>query len=393
MRKLTADRIFPVTSAPRVNAVLVVDDAGKILAIDRRDDHDPASLETHRGALVPGFVNAHCHIELSHLKGVVPTGTGLIEFITGVVTKRGNFSAEQIAEAVEQAEKEMLDDGIVAVGDISNTADSFPIKSRGRLRWHTFLETFDFFREENAANVFEKGRSVFEKLDLAPGSAATHAPHAPYSVSKSLFKKINSANPPSGATVSIHNQETGAETELFLNKTGGFVEFYRGFGNPLEGFQPTGHPSIVYAMENMNPANRTLFVHNTLTTREEIAAAQAWSPNTFWASCPNANLYIENRLPDYRRFLAENARVCLGTDSLTSNWQLSILEEMKTVARFQSFVDFETLLRWATLNGASALGFDDTLGSFEAGKTPGVLLLNLEEDLLLRPETRVKRLI
>ena len=187
--------------------------------------------------------------------------------------------------------------------------------------------------------------------------------------------------------------ETPPENELFLKKTGGFVDFYEGFGISLEKFGATDKPSIFYALENLNPNNRTLFVHNTLTTRPEIAAAQAWSPNVFWASCPNANLYIENRLPDYAAFLAENARVTLGTDSLTSNWQLSILEEMKTIARFQSFIDFETLLRWATLNGAEALGFDDTLGSFEVGKTPGVLLLDLENDLKLRPETRVKRLV
>ena len=95
----------------------------------------------------------------------------------------------------------------------------------------------------------------------------------------------------------------------------------------------------------------------------------------YWATCPNANLYIENRLPDYQAFLDTDARVTIGTDSLTSNWQLSVLEEMKTIARYQSYVPFETLLRWATLNGAQSLGFDDTLGSFEVGKKPGVLSL------------------
>lgn len=136
-----------------------------------------------------------------------------------------------------------------------------------------------------------------------------------------------------------------------------------------------GQASIYYAMEHMDPANRSLFVHNTLTTRDDLRAAQNWSPNTYWASCPNANLYIENRLPDYQAFINTGARLTLGTDSLTSNWQLSILEEMKTIARYQSYVPFETLLRWATLNGAQALGLDNMLGSLEPGKIPGVLLL------------------
>jgi cytosine/adenosine deaminase-related metal-dependent hydrolase len=134
-------------------------------------------------------------------------------------------------------------------------------------------------------------------------------------------------------------------------------------------------------------------VHNTLTTRQDIEAAQAWSDYVYWATCPNANLYIENRLPDYAAFLSSGARVTIGTDSLTSNWQLSILEEMKTIARYQSYVPFETLLRWATLNGAEALGFSDTLGSLEPGKTPGLLLIQgLLPDGKLGENATVKRL-
>jgi cytosine/adenosine deaminase-related metal-dependent hydrolase len=142
----------------------------------------------------------------------------------------------------------------------------------------------------------------------------------------------------------------------------------------------------------MNPANRSIFVHNTLSSRADIKAAQAWSPNTFWATCPNANLYIENRLPDYSAFIDTQARVTIGTDSLTSNWQLSILEEMKTIARYQSYVPFHTLLRWATLNGAEALGFEDTLGSLEVGKTPGIVLIQgISPDWKMRNEASARR--
>lgn len=393
MKKISADWLFPVTSEPVKNGVLIADESGKILAIDRRENHDPASIEIHRGAIVPGFVNTHCHLELSHLKGAVETGTGLIPFITGVVTRRGDFSASQISAAIEAAEAEMLRNGIVAVGDISNAPDTFAVKKRGRLRYYTFLELFDFLQEKQAASTFQAGKKVFKKLTLAPGSEAVFVPHAPYSVSKNLFKKISAANPKSGATVSIHNQETPAEQALFQSKTGDFIPFYEKFGIALDRFRASKKSSIFYAMQHLNPENRTLFVHNTLTSAADLEAALAWSKNCFWASCPNANLFIENRLPDYKIFIEKAARVTLGTDSLTSNWQLSILEEMKTIARFQSFIGFEILLKWATLNGAEALGFDKTLGSLEPGKTPGVLLLNLDERLKLTAETTVERLL
>jgi aminodeoxyfutalosine deaminase len=375
MRKISADWVCPVSSEPIQHGVVVVDDTGRILAIEHRHQHDPASLDIRAGLLVPGFINAHCHLELSHMKALVDTGTGLIPFITGVVTRR-NAAPEIIAEAIQQAEAEMLAGGIVAVGDISNAPDTFAAKARGRLRYHSFVELFDFLQPANAEKTFADGQAVFDQLQLAPGSARSFVPHAPYSVSPSLFEKIKAHNPPENATVSIHNQETPPENELFEHGTGDFVDFYNKFGISLEAFRATGRPSIHYAMQHLNPRCRSLFVHNTLTTQAEIEAAHAWSDQVFWASCPNANLYIENRLPDYRHFLQARARVALGTDSLTSNWQLSILEEMKTIARYQSYVPFHDLLRWATLNGAQALGFDDTLGSLDAGKTPGVLLLS-----------------
>ena len=393
MRKFSADRIFPVSSEPIPNGVVITDDAGKILAVESRDRHDPASLEIHRGILTPGFVNTHCHLELSHMKGKVNTGTGLIPFITGVVTQR-NVAPEIIADAIEKAEAEMLDGGIVALGDISNTTDTFAVKSRGRMRYYTFVELFDFLQESGAQKAFDDWKAVYDQLQPAPGSARALVPHAPYSVSEALFSKINAANAPAGLTISIHNQETPPENELFEKGSGGFYDFYGKFNISLEHFRPSGRPSIYYALQHLNPAQRTLFVHNTLTTRADIEAAHAWSPNVFWATCPNANLYIENRLPDYQAFLDTGARMTIGTDSLTSNWQLSVLEEMKTIARYQSYVPFSTLLRWATLNGAQALGFEDTLGSLEAGKTPGVLLMQgVTPDGKLGPDATVQRLV
>jgi aminodeoxyfutalosine deaminase len=393
MQKFSADQVYPLDAPPLPNGVVITDDQGKILAVEPADRHDPASVDRRAGALIPGFVNTHCHLELSHMKGRVDTGTGLIPFITGVVTQR-NVAHEVILEAIDRAEQEMLDGGIVALGDISNAVDTFAVKVRGRMRYYNFIELFDFLQPDGAEKAFADWTAVYEQLQLAPGSARSLVPHAPYTVSPVLFAKINAFNPAAGATVSIHNQETPPENALFMDKTGDFLDFYSKFNISLAHFEAIGQPSIQYALRHLNPANRTLFVHNTLSTLADVQAAQAWSAHTYWATCPNANLYIENRLPNYQVFLDADARVTIGTDSLTSNWQLSVLEEMKTIARYQSYVPFQTLLRWATLNGAEALGFDDTLGSLTPGKTPGVVLLeNLGPDGGLTGQTQVRRLI
>jgi cytosine/adenosine deaminase-related metal-dependent hydrolase len=122
-----------------------------------------------------------------------------------------------------------------------------------------------------------------------------------------------------------------------------------------------------------------LFVHNTTTTKADIEAAQIWNPKVYWASCPNANLYIENRLPNYQSFLDSNAKVTLGTDSLTSNWQLSIIDEVLAIQKYCSYVPLEVCLQWATINGAEALSYDDFLGSITIGKQPGLVNIDVEK--------------
>ncbi len=391
MRKITADYIFPVSSEPIKQGVIVIDDDGKILSVDTRGQHAASGLENYEGVIVPGFVNTHCHLELSHMKGKVDTGTGLLTFISNVVSFR-EVDEEEIKTAIEKADQEMYDEGIVAVGDISNKADTFQQKAESDIRYYSFLEMFDFLQEAGAQECFDRYKMVYDQHPVSEGNKIAAVPHAPYSVSKKLFSLINELNQGQN-TVSIHNQETVAENELFLTKTGGFLDFYKNFGISIEAFQPNQKSAIFYALAQLDPKQRTLFVHNTLTNAADIAAAQVWSDQVFWATCPNANLYIENRLPNYQSFIAADARMTIGTDSLTSNWQLSIIEEMKTIARYQSFIPFETLLRWATLNGAEALGYGADLGSLEIGKTPGLNLLNLSEDLQLQADTKVHRLL
>jgi cytosine/adenosine deaminase-related metal-dependent hydrolase len=122
--------------------------------------------------------------------------------------------------------------------------------------------------------------------------------------------------------ISIHNQETGPENELFEHKQGDFISFYKRLNFDTAAIPHLKKTSIHYALEFLAAHNNNLFVHNTLTLKEEIESAQDKLGNekVFWATCPNANLYIENRLPNYQHFLDTQANVTIGTDSLTSNW-------------------------------------------------------------------------
>lgn len=394
IRKITADYIFPVAQPAIKQGVVIVDDVtGEILDVQRdRSQFDASELEVYQGVVTPSFVNTHCHLELSHMVGRVPTGTGLLEFIGHVVSER-NIDPAAITEAIEQADQAMYNNGIAAVGDISNKTDTFATKYKSKLRYYTFVECFDFWQSSNAQAEFERYKEVYDALQLPAHHAKSLVPHAPYSVSPALFDLINTHQARAGLTISIHNQETPAENALFLDKNSDFVPFFGKFGCHYDELTDLGKTAIHYALQHLLPNHRTLFVHNTLTTEADIRAAVTANPQSYWATCPNANLYIENRLPNYQHFMNTGAMVTIGTDSLTSNWRLSILDEMKTIAKYQSKVSFETLLQWATLNGAKALGFDDTLGSIETGKRCGLNLLNLDASLSLSDATTVQRLI
>jgi aminodeoxyfutalosine deaminase len=388
LRYITADWIYPVSS-PRIEHGVVVVNDDFIIDVTSRHQVPADQLEYFKGIIIPGFINTHCHLELSHLKGKAPTGAGLLPFLDQVVKFR-DIEQATIDAAILKADATMWDNGIQAVGDICNKADTFPVKRTSKIKYYSFVEMFDFLQEQQTEAMI---KSYVDAYHTAPEPKSA-VPHAPYSVSPNLFKRVNELNTSKG-TVSIHNQETPAEQEFFMNGSGGFYDFYKNFGFDLSPFQFTGKSSIQYAMAYLDPGHRTVFVHNTLTTPDDIQAAHLWSDEVYWATCANANLYIENRLPFYQHFIQADARMTIGTDSLTSNWHLSILEEMKTIARYQSYVPFETLLQWATLNGAMALGMEDALGSIEKGKAPGVLNLTFDPDseVLFDSHVTVNRLV
>jgi len=393
IRKISADYIYPVSSAPLKNGILTYDDTnGTILSLENSANADKSNIVHFSGLLVPGFINAHCHLELSHLKGQIPTGTGLIPFLKAVVTLR-EFPREVIQQAIEVQDKAMWEAGIMAVGDISNKKDTADCKRKSPIRYATFIEFFDFMQPHLTSTFVNQYLEVYQNFYPKKEDKLSAVPHAPYTVSTSLFKELNKINT-TDSIISIHNQETIHEDDLFINGSGGFPSFFKDFGFDFSTFKPTGKPSIYYAMENMNPQHKTLFIHNTKTLATEIKAAVEWNKNkVYWVSCPNANLFIENQLPNYNVFLEHKAHVCLGTDSLSSNWQLSILEELKTLSKYCAYLDVETILTWATLNGAEALGMSDVLGSFDIGKAPGILLLeNVSENNKIISDTKVSRI-
>lgn len=385
MRKISATYIYPISSPPIKNGIITLDENNTILSVDKKKGDE--NVEYHEGIICPGFINTHCHLELSHLKGKIADKKGMATFITEVITKRNSFSEKEIQSAIESAEQEMLINGIVAVGDISNNSDSFSQKEKNNLYYHTFIEVLGL-NPENAKMVLDNAKKTAS--EYSNKKRLSIVPHAPYSVSDSLFKRIRNDDFNTNKTICIHNQESLAETAFFANKTGDLVAQFSKMGIPIDAFQATGKSPLQSVFTKLSTEQKRLLVHNTFTTQADIDFVKHNNPtNTFWCTCPNANLYINQALPDYQLFLKNNLNVTIGTDSLASNWSLSVLDELKTIAKNEPSISTQTLLTWATKNGANALNFDH-LGTLDIGKKPGLNLLKNTVGGLITPSTKVK---
>ena len=391
-RKLSADKIFNGLHWINEGAVLVVNEKGEIRDIVSRENAGD-DIEHLKGILVPGLVNCHCHLELSHLKNVIPPHTGLIDFLLTVIKKR-NVPVAEIHQEIENAEKELAENGTVAVADISNTDHAFEVKKNSQLWWHNLIEVINL-HDNKLEKQWENYMAILEqhrKHDTRFASSGL-TPHAPYSVSKATFKKLNEET--RASIISIHNQETNAENELFKTGQGEFLKLYNALGETNSPLVTSGKSSIQTWLPHFTNRQTILLVHNTFIAEEDIVFANEHSAvhglQLVYCLCPNANLYIENTLPPVDVLMRHNCKIVLGTDSYSSNWQLNIVSEIKTIHEHFPHIALETILQWATSSGAEVLQLNSMLGHFERGKIPGMVLL--ETDLLNKITGRSKRII
>ena len=362
MRFLSADYLFTLKDEPIKNGVIQVDNSGKIIEIfNDRSFVTSHKIEVFNGIICPGFINSHCHLELSHLKGLANTIQDFSQFIS-LVKSRYDFSENKIYEAIQQAENEMFDNGIVAVGDICNTVDTIHQKKTNKLLYYNFIETFEV-HDNKADSAIKKSlaiRSEFRSYNMQ----ATITPHAPYSVPPYLMGQILKYSDNSDVLFSIHNQETNQENDLFTNKSGAFYDWL----NNIE-----ASSSIWNKRDSSQEAiiafglikKKLLLVHNTYSKKNDLS-------NNYYCTCPKANLFIEKKLPDYSLFNVDN--LCVGTDSLASNDSLSIIKELAVIQQNSHF-SLQELLIIGCKNGAEIFGFKN-LGTLESGKTPGVNLVS-----------------
>jgi cytosine/adenosine deaminase-related metal-dependent hydrolase len=348
-----------------------------------------------QGAIVPGFVNSHCHIELSHLYGKFRKGTGMAGFIDQINALRDWAGADVKAQLTQQWMDKMWKDGVSAMSDISNDDSSFKVKSSHKLYTRTFLEVFGSepeMCEEVMADVTQLNKTADEiGIDAAP------TPHSCYTMSPQLLSASAAAGLESGY-LSYHSQESQEEEDLLISGSGAMYENRKRSGMSTP--PVTGESSLKYFIDRLADAKQApydehiLLVHNVCLKQDDIDAAKKVMNNVYWAICPLSNIFIHNALPPVPLMRENGLAITVGTDSLSSNDDLDMVKEMVCIRQNFPEVPMNEILTWASRNGARFLKKEDQLGALKPGMKPGIVrITDVDGNGFVTAQSRSGRII
>ena len=394
-KRIAASYVYTLDAEePIRNGYVEYDEEGTVTGVGQCDDI--ASEENFLdGALVPGFVNAHCHVELSHLHGKFRKGTGMAGFIDQINELRDWAGREVKTALVKDWMDKMWKDGVNAMADISNDDSSFEVKAVHPMYTRTFLEVFGS-EPEMCEGVMKDVTELNEIADKA-GIDAAPTPHSCYTMSPQLLSESAAAGLARGY-VSYHSQESQEEEDLLRTGSGAMYENRKRSGMSTP--PVTGESSLKYFLDRLSAVKqapydeRILLVHNVCLGQDDIDAAKKAMNNVFWAVCPLSNIFIHNALPPIPLMRKNGLDIMVGTDSLSSNDDLDMVKELTCLHENFPEVPMNELLVWACSNGARFLAKDDVMGTIAPGKKPGlVFICKLDENGGLTRESRSERIV
>jgi aminodeoxyfutalosine deaminase len=386
MRIISARWIVPIDRPPVSEGAIAVDDDGTVRMVEARAavraEFSGAPEERADGVVVPGLVNAHCHLELSALAEVVPGGGGFIAWAQRFLKKVGETPRESRRVAAGEAAEAAARCGTAAIGDVGNTLDAAPAigaAGMGGVLFHELLGSREAKTGDALADAARERAEAASTWPADPGYV--RAPHAPYSVGPELMRRIFAAAAAEKHATSIHIAEDEDEVALLRDGSGAWPSMLAAMGIDAAprapGKSPVDYLASLGAFDGPAPP---LLVHMVCAGADDRRIAREAGATV--VLCPRSNLHIGGRLPDVPALLDDGVPLALGTDSLASTPDLSLWGEMATLARHFPSVAAARWLEAATRGGARALGLS-AHGALTPGRRPG--LLDVQVDDLAAP--------
>lgn len=352
-----------MTGPPLRNGWVGVAD-GRIVSVDpeRPDRHaDHAVVDLGPGVLLPGLVNAHCHLELSSLRDRLPRPLGFVPWVAALVAARGSEAPEVVREAAGHAIASLSQSGTVAVGDVSNSLAHLDLLAASDLEAVVFYELIGW-NPGQAASLLEQADARLRALASRPAQnvEVRLAAHAPYSVSPALFDGLRRR----GGPAALHLAESEAESLFLAEGDGEWGAFLAERVGDVP-FAPPGKTPVGYVSDLGLLHDRLVAAHCVRAdAADQVLLARA---GVSVAVCPRSNSALGVGIPPVPDMLKAGVRMCLGTDSLASAPTLDLLEDAAALRRAFPALAASTIVEMATAGGARALGLGD-LGTLAPGK-------------------------
>ena len=376
--------VLPIAERPILNGWVALE-RGRVAAIGRSGSalpfrDDAPLIDLGPMAVLPALVNAHTHLELSWMGGLIPPAERFTDWMRAMLQRRRGQAPpdDEVDRAAAHALSGMRASGTGILGDVSNTLRTVSLLRASPLDGVVFHELLRL-KGADADSVLEQGLLALDRAGTSARFPVSLAPHAPYSVSPQLFQGIRSALDRLPFLPStVHLAESQEEIELLESGRGPWRTLLEELGAWDPAWQAPGCGPVEYLERMRMLSPRMLVVHATQCSDESLTRlARA---GVTLVTCPRSNRHVGVGDPPVARFYASGVRVAVGTDSLASNADLNLFSELAEMRRLAPAVPAASLLASATREGARALGFESEAGTIEPGRRSGLIAVDLPGD-------------
>jgi aminodeoxyfutalosine deaminase len=372
-----AKHVFPVVGGNIKNGAVRVD-RGRIVEIGSgKDATGGAVLDFGDAVVLPGFVNAHTHLELSHLRGAVKPTRDFFDWLGRLLTKTNEPGASEqtFVDAARDGARESLLAGVTTAGDVTARPTNVRAEqTHGPLRVVSFGEVIAIGRSRN--RLGQRLQAAIDDREMSRYLSIGVSPHSPYTIEQDGVRACVETGEVSRMRMCMHLAETRDEVQ--------FTEY--GDGRVREYLQTLGVWDQAIRCPQMSPVplahryglltSRTVLAHANYVSEADITLIAAHGAHV--AYCPRTHAAFEHPPHTYQRMLSTGVNVCVATDSLASNPSLSVLDEARFIRSIDEAIEGEELISMATLRGARALGLDRDIGSIEVGKCADIVVVPLD---------------